>query len=216
MEPWLQRAFVIVVLAGSPFLAFSAVFSDDQQARFDHESNSVHKAKLFEKLGDEQLASTRRASQSGDFATVGQVMEKYRDNARAALDALKKEHPNAERQLNGYKQLQMHIRKALRDLKEVLLLAPGEYKPPLQLVDQDLASMDDELLRMLFPQRPGAKKPPAVPPAATAEPPPGGPDQAADKPAEQPAPKPEANQEDNSEANQPAENAIDNTEEKAE
>ncbi len=53
--------------------------------------------------------------------------------------------------------LQMHIRKALRDLKEMLLLAPLEYKPPLQLVQQDLASMDDELLRMLFPLRPGKK-----------------------------------------------------------
>ena len=212
MQPWLQRALVILILAGLPFLASSAGYSDDQQARFDHESNSVRKAKLFEKLGDQQLAFTRRASQSGDFATVGQVMEKYRDNARAALDALKKEHPNAERQLNGYKQLQMHIRKALRDLKEVLLLAPGEYKPPLQLVDQDLASMDDELLRMLFPPRPGAKNPPAVPRAVAAEPAPGGPD----KPAEQPAPKPEARQEDKSEANQPAENAIENTEEKSE
>jgi hypothetical protein len=177
-----QRGLLILVLVSLPWLAARAGNPDDLQVRFDHESNSVHKAKLFEKLGDEQLAETRHASRSSDFATVGQVMEKYRDNARIALNALKKEHPNAEHQLNGYKQLQMHVRKALRELKELLLLAPTEYKPPLQLVQDDLASMDDELLRMLFPTRPGAK---ARPPVATAEPP--------DKPAGQPGQKAENN-----------------------
>src|SRR5712664_1326104 len=67
------------------------------QARFDRESNSVRKAKLLEKLGDAQLEETRRASQASDYKTIGFVMEKYRDNARAAIDALKKEHPDAER-----------------------------------------------------------------------------------------------------------------------
>ena len=88
MRAWHQRAFFIVALAGLPWLLSRAGIPDDLQARFDHESNSVHKAKLFEKLGDEQLAETRRASRASDFVTVGQVMEKYRDNARVALDAL--------------------------------------------------------------------------------------------------------------------------------
>jgi hypothetical protein len=121
------------------------------QARFDHETNSVHKAKLFEKLSDEQLAEVRRASQASDYNAVGTLMEKYRDNARAAVDALKKEHPNAEHQLNGYKNLQIHVRRAIRDLRETVLLAPDEFKPPLQLVERDLSSIDDELLQSLFP-----------------------------------------------------------------
>ncbi|MBV9886426.1 MAG: hypothetical protein JO119_07765, partial [Acidobacteria bacterium] len=120
----------------------------------DHETNSVHKAKLFEKLSDEQLAEVRRASQSSDYNTVGTIMEKYRDNARAAVDALKKEHPNAEHQLNGYKQLQIHVRRAIRDLKETVLLAPDEYKPPLRIVEHDLSLIDDELLQSLFPSPP--------------------------------------------------------------
>src|ERR1700722_6873559 len=134
--------------------------ASDLQARFDHETNSVHKAKLFEKLSDEQLAEVRRASQSSDYNAVGTVMEKYRDNARTAVDALKKEHPNAEHQLNGYKQLQIHIRRAIRDLKETVLLAPDEYKPPLQLVERDLALIDDELLQSLFPSPPQTASPP--------------------------------------------------------
>jgi hypothetical protein len=140
----------------------------DLQARFDRETNSVHKAKMFDKLGDEEFAETRRASRANDYQTVGQVLEKYRDNARAALAALKKDHPNAERQMGGYKQLQMHIHRALRELDETLVVAPSEFHPPLLLVRQDLVAMDDELLQMLFPRRPPPKSavppPPAVPP----------------------------------------------------
>jgi hypothetical protein len=128
--------------------------TSELQARFDHETNSVHKAKLFEKLSDEQLAEVRHASQASDYNAIGTIMEKYRDNARAAVDALKKEHPNAEHQINGYKQLQIHIRRAIRDLKETVLLAPDEYKPPLQLVERDLSLIDDELLQSLFPSPP--------------------------------------------------------------
>src|SRR5580704_10132610 len=124
------------------------------QTRFDHETNSVHKAKLFEKLSDEQLAEVRHASQASDYNAVGTIMEKYRDNARAAVDALKKEHPNAEHQINGYKQLQIHIRRAIRDLRETILLAPDEFKPPLGIVEHDLSLIDDELLQSLFPSPP--------------------------------------------------------------
>jgi hypothetical protein len=186
MQAWHQRALVFLTLASLPLLALTAGPPDDLQSRFDHENNSVRKAKLFEKLGDEQLEQTRRASQAADFSIVGQVMEKYRDNARVALDALKKEHPNAEHQLNGYKQLQMQIRKALRHLKEILLLAPTEYKPPLELVEQDLASMDDELLHTLFPTRPSARGPTTPAPGDAAEPPPaaGSAEPPVDKPAE--------------------------------
>src|SRR2546423_3593197 len=150
----------IFLLVLTPQVAF--VFSDDMhdlQARFDRESNSVHKAKLLEKLGDAQLSTTRRASQSNDYQTMGIVMEKYRDNARAAIDALKKEHPNAERHTGGDKQLQIHVHKAIRELDEMLVIAPSEYRPPLELVRSDLASIDDELLQLLFPRRPESKKP---------------------------------------------------------
>lgn len=159
--------------SASTGIAFGNLVSDKQrspsselQSRFDHETNSVHKAKLFEKLSDEQLAEVRHASQASDYNAVGTIMEKYRDNARAAVAALKKEHPNAEHQINGYKQLQIHIRRAIRDLKETVLLAPDEYKPPLQLVERDLALIDDELLQSLFPSPPQSASPPDNQPIA--------------------------------------------------
>jgi len=135
----------------------------DLQGRFDSEPNAVHKAKMLEKLGDAQFAEARRVEKAGDNSAVGLILEKYRDNVHAALEALKKQHPNAEKQPNGYRQLEIHVRKGIRETGESLLVAPEPFKPPLEIVRQDLIAMDDELLKLLFPPRPLKEKTPAQP-----------------------------------------------------
>jgi hypothetical protein len=155
-----MRRILPLVLLGLPLTALLAAdLISELQARFDHENNAVRKAKLLEKLGDAQFDATRQASQAKNYESVDLILEKYRDNARKAMDALKKEHPDAERHTNGYKQLQMHIHRSLRELDEALLVSPPEYRPPLELVKRDLLAMDDELLKMLFPRRLQDKKP---------------------------------------------------------
>ena len=173
MALWGARALGLGLAA---LVCVAAATADDVsqlQSRFDRESNSVHKAKLLEKLGDAQLEETRRASQGGDYRTIGLVLEKYRDNARAAVNALRKDHPDAERHTGGFKQLQIHIHKALRDVDEILVIAPEEYRPPIEIVRRDRAALDDELLNSLFPRRPEGKKPEekksAAPPSAPPE-----------------------------------------------
>jgi len=74
------------------------------------------KAKLLGKLGDAQFEEARRASKAGEYDAVGLTLEKYRDNVRSAIEALKKQHPDAEKQSNGYRQLQIHVHKAIREL----------------------------------------------------------------------------------------------------
>jgi hypothetical protein len=157
----------LTVVTGAIFFMGTGLFAGDRvqelQARFERETDAVRKAKVFEKLGDAQFEDARKSGSAGDYSAVGLTMESYRDDARAALDALKKNQPDAERHPNGYKQLQYHVHRSLRELDEILVVAPPEYRPPLRLVRQDLAAMNDELLRMLFPRRPGEHplKPPA-------------------------------------------------------
>ena len=136
----------------------------DLQGRFDRETSGVQRAKQLGKLGDAQFEEARRAGKAGDYNAVGLTLEKYRDNVRAAIDALKKQHPDAEKQSNGYRQLEIYVRKGIREVDETILVSPEGYKPPLQLVRQDLMGMDDELLKMLFPRRP-VEKHEAAPPA---------------------------------------------------
>jgi hypothetical protein len=144
------------------------------QERFDHENDAVHKAKLLAKLGDAQFDKERTAAKENDYVTVGLVMEKYRDNARAALEALKKAHPEAEKHSSGFKQLEIHVGRGLVEIRDVILSMPEPLRPPMELVQKDLQDIDVELLRMLFPRRPG-EQPRAAPAASTpqkpAEPP---------------------------------------------
>jgi hypothetical protein len=155
-------SILMVALCGA---ADSADKLSDLQARFDEETNAVRKAKMLQKLGDAQLAEAGRAESAGDFSTVGLILEKYRDNVRAACDALEKENPDAERHPGGYKQLEMHVQKVLREMDQFLLDAPDPLKPPLQIVRQDLINLDDKLLRSLFPRHAGAKPSRAPAPA---------------------------------------------------
>jgi hypothetical protein len=156
----------LAIISGVALLPIALQAADKKlaelQAEFDREASAVHKAKLLEKLGDAQFAQSRDAGKSSDYSAVDISMEKYRDNVRAAFESLKKQHPGAERHPNGYKQLEMAVRRGIREVDDTLLVAPQEYRPPLQLVRQDLIAIDDDLLRMLFPNRPG-EQPPAQP-----------------------------------------------------
>jgi len=137
------------------------------QAKFDRESNSVKKAKLLVKLGDAQFEEARRAEKEDDHNTVDSTMEKYRDNVRAALEALKKQHADAEKHSNGYRQMEIHVKLGIREVEDSMLAAPAPYKPPLQIVRQDLMAREEEMIRLLFPHRP-ADKP--VPPPEVKQP----------------------------------------------
>ena len=136
------------------------------QERFDKETDGVRKARQLQNLGDAQFNKEREASKANDFETAGLVLEKYRDNVRSALDALKKTHPQAERHPGGYKELEFNVGAGLREVRDVILAMPEQYRPPMQIVEKDLLDMDTELLRLLFPRRPG-EQPPAAQPAST-------------------------------------------------
>jgi len=123
------------------------------QARFDKETNAVHKAKLLTKLSAAQFDETRRLEKLGDFSSVGLLWEKFRDNARLTLEGLKKQVHDAEKHLGGYRELEIGLREGIREIDQTMLLAPAEYRPPLQIVRDDLSAMDDEVLRLLFPRR---------------------------------------------------------------
>ncbi len=133
------------------------------QARFDREPDIVRKAKLLQKLGDAQFEQARREGDAGNYDAVIKLFATYRDNAAAVFEGLKKTRPNAERHSGGYKQLQIHVLKAERVLHETILAAPDESRAPLEQIRTELGKMEGELIRLLFPRRPGEKPLPTAP-----------------------------------------------------
>ena len=163
-------AFLLIPLATARASPVTETL-EELQRRFDSETDGVNKAKMLKRLGDAQFDREREAAKAGDYETVGFVMEKYRDNVRAALEAIKKTRPDAERHPSGYKQMEMHVETGIREVSDLLATVPEAFRPPLQIVKTDLLAVDKELLRLLFPRRPGEKPLPPKQPA-TGNPPP--------------------------------------------
>jgi len=140
----------------------------DLQDHFDKDSHAGSKIKSLDKLGDAQFDAAGKSIQANDYVAAGLTYEKYRDNVRATLELLKKQEPDADRHPNGYRQLELQVRKGIRELQEVQLVAPPDLRPPLSIVLKDLVEMDDELIHLLFPRR--TKDPEKVPPPAESKP----------------------------------------------
>jgi len=131
------------------------------QDHFDKEPRATAKVKTMDKLAVAQFAAADKAADSGDFTTVGLIFEKYRDNVRSSFQLLKKQEPDADRHPSGYRQLELQVRKGIRVVEEMLINAPIEMRPPLEIVHKDLLDMDDDLIRLLFPRR--TKEPQQIP-----------------------------------------------------
>jgi hypothetical protein len=148
--PWAVLPFVFLAACSTLHAADKV---KDLQDRFDHESHATSKVKQLDKLGAAQFEAATAAGKQNDFATVAFTFEKYRDNVRTAFELLKKQEPDADRHPNGYRQLELQVRRGIREVEETLLIVPEEVRPPLRIVRQDLISMDDTLIHELFPRR---------------------------------------------------------------
>ena len=125
----------------------------DLQDHFDHDPHAGGKVKTLNKLADAQFEAATRAGTDGDYVSVGLIFEKYRDNVRSAFDLLKRQEPDADRHPNNYRQLELEVRKGIREVEETIVVVPAEVRPPLQIVRQDLIDADGALIALLFPRR---------------------------------------------------------------
>lgn len=144
-------AVFLLFMVCAPLMAVERL--QDLQERFDKETHAGNKVKILDKLGAAQFAAASSAAKAEDYSTVGLTFEKFRDNVRSCLDLLTKQEPDAEKHSDAYRHLELQTRRALREVDEMLNLVPLEVQPPLQLVKQDLLSMDDKLIQLLFPRR---------------------------------------------------------------
>jgi hypothetical protein len=144
------RAAFLLLMVCVPLGAVERL--QDLQERFDKETHAGSKVKILDKLGAAQFAAATNAAKEDDYSTVGLTFEKYRDNVRSCFDLLMKQEPDAERHSEAYRRLELQTRRALREVDEVLNIVPLEVQPPLQLVKEDLLSIDDKLIQLLFPR----------------------------------------------------------------
>ncbi len=124
------------------------------RAKFEHEADRVHRAKLLLPLGESEFKDAETALANDQTAEAIAILKKYLDEARSCEKALEDKFPDAERHSNGYKQLQISLRESLRRLDAMIVGLTEDDRKPFVEIRGQLDEMDRHLIQMLFPKQP--------------------------------------------------------------
>lgn len=121
------------------------------------ELDPVRKVRHLSRLADLEFGTMRRQTAAGKFDEALKTVERYRDDVKTIHSGFKSSGRNAEKKPAGFKQLQIHLRRALRDFGITILTLPQDMKQFFVPVQAELEAMDKELIDALFPRNPGRK-----------------------------------------------------------
>lgn len=145
-------------LLAAPYRAFAQDGSPDPvRTEFEREADPVKRAKLFTKFGDSLYRVFRNEVQGSNYEQAEKKLLEYRDTAKSLHAALKAAVPDPERKSGGFKQLQIHVRKTIRNIGQTVLNIPVPLRVPFLAIRNDLEGLDKQLLDDLFPRQPGRR-----------------------------------------------------------
>jgi hypothetical protein len=136
----------------APLAAQSRLAAD--LARYEQDSDPVHKSRDLVKLGDDQIEESRKQLKVGDDVGSLHTLEQYRDEIRHMAEALKSTGVDAEKKPAGFKELQISIRENVRRIDDLILSLPVDKRPFFREVRTDLVKTQNELIDALFPRKP--------------------------------------------------------------
>ena len=84
------------------------------RSKFTNETDPVRKAKLLGPLSEAEFREILKDADSENFGGALAIFQQYRDEAQACKKALEGKEPDPEKHPNGFKQLQISLRQALR------------------------------------------------------------------------------------------------------
>jgi len=123
----------------------------------DSEPDPARKVRHLTRLADMLFDKLRRETSSGKYEDALKTLERYRDDVKIVHLGFKSSGRNAERKPAGFKQLQIHLRRSLRELGQIIFALPQDLKQFFEPIEAELAAMDKELLDALFPRGPAQK-----------------------------------------------------------
>ena len=149
---------VLAPVAGIALLVTTSaaqVRFQDLRSQFVREPSPVRRAKLLPKLEHAEFAEIRQQINGGEYANALEILGGYRDDVRDTQKALDATGVNPEKKPAGYKELQIAVRESLRQLSEILVALPGDWKMGFDDIRRELETANNRLIVQLFPHQPG-------------------------------------------------------------
>lgn len=132
-----------LLLAG---LCAVAVVAEDLAAlrqKLARETDPAERAKITVKIGEELLDQISNKYDEGAYSEADQLLGDYMAATRAAHQGLRESGRDARRKPKGFKQMEIHLRKARRRLEDMARRLPFDQRALL-----DEAALDIEILRV--------------------------------------------------------------------
>lgn len=124
-----------------------------QQAAYDNAIDPVSRAKALARLEPGVFAQARTTLNAGDDVGSLAQLEHYRDETNVTVAALGTLSGNAADHPAGFKELQIALREAARQMDTIISDLPLDKHPWFTAVRQDLVNDQDKLIDMLFPKQ---------------------------------------------------------------
>ncbi len=122
-------------------------------ARYQHEPDTVRKARLLAKFGDEQVELAKKQLKDDEVASL-HTLEQYRDEVHDMVAALNALGVDAEKRPAGFKELQISLRETIRRIDDMIFTLSADKRPFFRAVRNDLFTDQNELIDKLFPRKP--------------------------------------------------------------
>lgn len=127
------------------------------RARFDRETNPIHKATLMQKLGAAEFKDIEKDVANSQFAMAANILHQYRAEAQQCSKELDATGINAEKKPDGFKQLQISVRESLERLDRVISTMTADQQVSLRADRDRLEELNSHLLQELFPRAPNRR-----------------------------------------------------------
>jgi hypothetical protein len=156
---FLNLALSFSLLAIAP----PALTTQDEISRrrqeYERQRDAVGKAKKLPKLGEAHLDAARRAIRDDNIPLAITLLQEHRDLLTSTREALLAAIPNPEKKPSGFKQMEIHVRKSLDQMTDIIAEAPASERAPFEAIRADLDRLNRQLIRDLFPRQPGTAPP---------------------------------------------------------
>ena len=112
-----------------------------------------------------RIGAARRAGQvlpleaGNDVDTLAQLQH-FRDETQSTVASLETVSAHASDHPAGFKELQIALREAVRQMDDILLVLPPDKHPWFRAVRSDLVDSQNRLIELLFPPQPHKSKNP--------------------------------------------------------
>lgn len=157
----IRIGLIAAVALGAPLAAQDRLA--ENLAKYQHETDPVHKSRALVKLGDDQIDLAKKQLKEEDEVASLHTLEQYRDEVHDMVTALNAMGVDAERKPAGFKELQISLRETIRRIDDLILTLEVDKRPFFRAVRNDLFTDQNVLIDELFPRKPERSSPKSDP-----------------------------------------------------